>query len=453
MADDPSETLYTVVIVKVDDAVAKARVARTLGRITKNLPVEQIAARLDKPPWTLTRRATLKKASRLVELLEKLGAEVRVFPLLPAAILQDAQPTQILPGTTLLSGTQVMSSTQLVDMPEEVAPSLTGARSPNLAPPSEPQPPQKETAGDSGAALDIEPLTLAGILDRTFQICRRNFWKLFAVAAIPWLITAAIGLVVAIIVGIAGLTWKTIGGFPLWILIVAGVALIPSTVVLLIGVFYLAQGAMIHAVSSIYLGREVMVKEVYRFVYGRLGRFFLTSCLFTLAMFGLVLLPFISGTFMFYACREVIGSGWWSAVTWPALAIIPFYGITKLLLFDKVVIIENEAYVSALKRSWHLLSGKANSPWPRGYFLRLIILLHIFVLVYFAIDIIFRLPEAVFALLLWQQGVLTTIVKQIMAQLSGLVGGIFMAVGMVVFYYDIRNRKEGFDLKMLSEME
>jgi len=452
MAGDPSGTQYTVVIVGVKDAATKARVTRSLSRVTKNLAVEAIEARLEKLPWTLTRRATIKKASRLAELLEKLGAEIKVLPPLPAAILREVEPTQILPETKLLSGTQVMASTQVVDMPPGVAPSLTAR--PLLKPLSRPTPqPWQGDTGEEFGAPDIEPLTLAGILDRTFQICRRNFWKLFAVAAIPWLITAAIGLVAAIVIGIVGFTWKGLGAFAPRVLIVAGAALIPSMLVILVGVFYLGQGALIHAVSSIYLGRKIMVKEAYRFVYGRLGRFFLTSCLFTITAFGMVLLPMITGAFLFYAFRDVTGSGWWSVVTWPLLAIIPLYGITKLLLFDKVVIIENDAYAGALKRSWHLLSGKADSPWPRGYFLRLVILLHIFMLVYLTIDMIFRMPTAVLGLLLSQPGMLVNIVNQFMAQLSGLVAGIFIAVGMVVFYYDIRNRKEGFDLKMLSEMD
>ena len=451
MAADPSETLYTVVIVGIKDAVTKARLTSGLARVTKNLPVELIAVRLEKLPWTLTRRATLKKASRLSEFLQKLGADVKVVPPLPAPILTDAQPTQILPGTTLLSGTQVVTSTQFVDMPEPVTPSST------LRPLFKTHAPAPETKADStddtSEGLDIEPLTLAGILDRTFQICRRHFWKLFAISAIPWLFVAAVGLVAAIVIGIVGLTWRSISGFPSWILIAAGVAVIPSIVVGLIGVFYLAQGAMIHAVSSIYLGRQVMIKEAYRFVYGRLGRFFLTSCLFTLAMFGMVLLPMILGAFLFFACRDLTGSGWWSVVTWPLLAILPFYGMTKLLLFDKVVILENEAYISALKRSWYLISGKADSPWPRGYFLRLVILLHIYILVLIAIDIIFRVPPALLGLVFSEPGLLMNIANHFMAQLSGLVAGIFMAVGMVVFYYDIRSRKEGFDLKMLSEMD
>jgi hypothetical protein len=218
----------------------------------------------------------------------------------------------------------------------------------------------------------------------------------------------------------------------------------------ILGLFYLSQGAIIYAVSSIYLGRDVLVKEAYRFVLGRLGRFFLTSCLMALAAFGFVAFSAIIGGLLFGAFRVATSSGWWSAVTWPLLALISMYGITKLLLFDKVVIIEDVAYGKALKRSWDLLTGKADSPWPRGYFLRLVILLNLFFLVNIAINIVFRTPAAIFSVLVSEPQWLGAIVNQVFTSIGSLVAGVFGSVGLVVFYYDIRNRKEGFDLKMLT---
>ncbi len=221
----------------------------------------------------------------------------------------------------------------------------------------------------------------------------------------------------------------------------------------MIGFMYLAQGAMIHAVSSVYLGRQIVIKEAYRFVLGRLGRFFLTSCLFVISAVGLTVFPILMGVLLFYLFRELTSSGWWSALTWLPLSLIPLYGITKLLLWDKVVIIENGAYLRALKRSWDLLSGKADSPWPRGYFTRLVILLNLFMLVYLAIHTLFRIPALLIALLIPEPRFVGTVVEQFLTSAGSLVAGIFGSVGMVVFYYDIRNRKEGFDLKMLSEMD
>jgi hypothetical protein len=134
--------------------------------------------------------------------------------------------------------------------------------------------------------------------------------------------------------------------------------------------------------------------------------------------------------------------------------LIPAYGITKLLLFDKAVIIENVAYVKALRRSWTLVSGKAEGSWPRGYFLRLIILLHLFIFINIAISLLFGTPAALIAALFPESLKLVgEVVAQLLKNTGSLVAGLFGSVCIVVFYYDIRNRKEGFDLRMLAGLD
>ena len=129
---------------------------------------------------------------------------------------------------------------------------------------------------------------------------------------------------------------------------------------------------------------------------------------------------------------------------------IPVYVTLKIVLFDKVVIIEDVAYLSALKRSWSLLKGKAEGSWPRGYFLRLFILLHVFLLTYLAIVMLFQVPATIIELLLTDVAIVGKVLGQVLSNFGSLIAGVFSSVCMVVFYYDIRNRKEGFDLKMLS---
>jgi len=386
-----------------------------------------------------------------MQLLEKAGATVQVTPPLPLPTVPEFEQTQILPETKLLSETQVSLTDPTPRIPQ-------GLKQPPFAPtPPRVEPPLKPVAqtddASAGDGVQIEPLTLSGILDRTFQICKTHFWKLLAIVGIPWAITAVISIVLVILIAFAGLTVKNLGDLAPWILIVAGVSVLPSLAVFLVGLFYLSQGAVIYAVSSIYLGREVLVKEAYRFVLNRLGRFFLTSCLFMLAALVLVCLPVVLGVLLYFLFKMATSSGWWSAVTWLPLAVIPFYGLTKLLLFDKVVIIEDEAYFSALTRSWSLLTGKADSPWPRGYFLRFVILLNLFLLINMAISIVFSTPGTLFSFLLPSPQWLGTIVNQVLTSIGSLITGVFGSVCMVVFYYDIRNRKEGFDLKVLAGLE
>jgi hypothetical protein len=444
METDSSDTPRTVTITAIKDDTGKRTVAENLSRITSGRPpVERILARLDRLPWSVTRNASVKSARKLVSLLQNLGASVEISPPLPP----DAVPGTVEPPAV---GSPITPPPAAKFENKVVTPEATVDRETFPQQGKVIRPEENERAG-SGEFL-LEPLSLGGILDRTFQICRAHFWKLLVIAGIPILLIGAIALVVALIVILAGLTWQALGGLPQWIIIAGAVLIIPSLIVILIGIFYLSQGAMIHAVSSIYLGRKVIVKDAYRFVMGRLGKFVLTSFLVALSAFAFTLIPVLIGVAAYFAF-SLFTSGWWSAVTWPFLLLIPFYCITKLLLFDKVVIIENIAYLGALKRSWHLLRGKADQGWPKSYFMRLVVLLNLFILINLTIAMVFQAPGSILAAIASKHTIIVQILAQLLSTLGNLVGSVFGSVCLVIFYYDLRNRKEGFDLKMLATMD
>ena len=461
MGEETSEVLYTVILTKIQDEEAKKKVAETLSRVTTNLPADKAFKRMESLPWTLTRRATAKNAERLVRVMEKLGATVQVSPSPLEATSPESVGTQVVPGTAVLQKPQAAVSNDLSRTPgvpivPPTASSLQADGKPSTAPqPPPPAPPELNAKDGSeppgGDGFSIEPLSLGGILDRTFQICRRHFWKLFAIVGIPYLVVAALVLIISIVAALVGFTLQALGDVPIWVLIAAAVTVIPSIIVAIIAVFYLSQGALIYAVSVVHLGRDIRVGDAYRFVLVRLVKFVLTSVLLVIVTFAALLIAVLLGVVLFFIFREVFSSGWWSAITWLPLSLIPFYASTKLLLFDKVVIIEDIAYTNALKRSWDLLTGKADGGWPRGYFLRLIILLFLFGLISITIALVFQMPASIIAALMPESWIVGSVVQQLLSNIGGVIGGIFGGVCLVVFYYDIRSRKEGFDLKMLAQ--
>jgi hypothetical protein len=443
MENDFSDTPRTVTITAVKDEAAKRAIAETLSRITSgHPPVERVLARLENLPWRLTRNARVSGAKKLVSVLEGLGASVEISPPLPVDSVPGSQPP-----------TEVSRAPVAASLPSENQQTQSRVAAAPQAFPSQERVVRQEKSemADSGEFL-LEPLSLGGILDRTFQICRSHFWKLLAIASIPVLITAAVALAGISVFLLAGLTWQALGGLPQWIMIAGAILVVPSIIVFLVALFYLSQGAMIHAVSFIYLSRNIVVREAYRFVTGKLGRFVFTSFLFAAAASGFVFTPVLLGIGAYFAFG-LFTSGWWSAVTWPFLTLIPVYGITKLLLFDKVVIIEDTAYLAALKRSWLLIQGKADQGWPKTYFMRLVVLLHLFVLIYWTVTWVFQAPAEIIAGIISKQVLVAQILKQLLGTIGSMVGSIFGSVCLVVFYYDLRNRKEGFDLKMLARMD
>ncbi|MCA1959564.1 MAG: hypothetical protein LDL33_02115 [Desulfomonile sp.] len=470
MAEEQSETRHAIVITGFADDSCKPGAAQIIARISRGAPVEKIIKRLDSLPWTLTRSASPSAAARLSKLLERSGARVEVAPPLPE-IAAEAPPPKI-PES---KGPGTLEERQPVPEVVEIAPTTPEAPP---SPPREPEPdfrpiPSREeqpleplttpTRRYEGvaelsfpdqSALSIEPLTLGGILDRTFHLCRRHFWPLLGIVAIPWLAVIAIVVVVVAVVGIYGVTHESLGETATWTAIIVAALAIPSALVAIIGLFFISTGAVIHAVSLAHLGRTVRIRAAYNFVFQRLGRYFLTSMLFSATVFLMAAAALVLGVGFYMLSNLLTSSGWWSAVTWPFLLFVPLYGFTKLVLFDKVVIIEDVAYGQALRRSWRLLSGKAESSWPRNYFVRLVILLNLFFFINIAISLLFSTPAALLAALFPESPAMVgKVISQILEQAGSVVAGLFGSVCLVVFYYDIRNRKEGFDLKMLAGIE
>lgn len=450
MATEPSEVLHTIVIQDVRDEITRNTVAHALSRVTKSVSEVQIHSRLSKLPWTLTRQATANKAAQIVKLLERLGATVKVVPPLSGEVGLDATETRLISESDDFPQPPDASA-RLKHSHQRASrhPNQEPIRPPKVVPPSGPNEPPKEPEGGS---FPLQPLSLGGILDMSFQICRGQFWKLFSIAAIPYLVTAVTILTVIAILGLAGFTAKGLGTSSMEVLILLGILLIPSAIVFLSVMFYVGQGALIHAVSAMYVGQGVFIGESYRFVMSRLGKYAVTSLLFVCSVIVFFFAAVALGIAFFFLFQMLTPSGWWSALTWLPLSLIPAYGIMKLLLFDKVVLIEDVAYLGALKRSWLLLTGKARGEWPRGYLLRLIILLHLFVLIYFTIAMLFQFPASLIQMLFTDSALFASILGQVLSNLGGVIAGVFSSVSMVVFYYDIRNRKEGFDLKMLARM-
>ncbi len=450
MNSESSPTLYTVIITGLRSGANKASIADGIARIVKNMDAARVLRKLDALPWTMTRKASRKNAERLSKYLLKIACDVQVVPPLDIPISDDMGETQILPQTSLLTESQVISSTQFVPVPEQAE--RADATSEGTPPPPPPPPPTAPPKQDERPATVLEPLSLTGILDQTFQICRNRFWKLLAIAAIPYCIMIALIILAGITALILGLTdMNSIDDFTP-ALVIAGIFLIPTAFVVIIALFSLSQGALIFAVSVSYLGRQINVRESYNFVFARLAKFILTSLLFTIMILLSFTVAVTIGIVLFFVFQAFTSSGWWSAFSWLPLTMIPFYVTLKLFLFDKIVIIENVAYMSALSRSWNLLSGEAAGSWPRGYALRLFLLTLLFTLIAVTISWVFQTPAALLTAFLPLPEFAKTVLSQLIGTVGSLIATVFAAVCMVVFYYDVRNRKEGFDLQILAEM-
>lgn len=263
--------------------------------------------------------------------------------------------------------------------------------------------------------LDLRPLSLAEILDRTFLLYRRHFLLFTGISAIPHLLTLAVGLLQVFFVHsptIMGPDGRPqFRGF--------GLALISGLAYGIVAMFvYLwSQGATIFAVTDLYLGRQTSISVSLRRVGGKLGTLLGVILLNGLATSAAALLLIVPGIYV--ACR--------------------------LLVCVPPALVEGRGPSDSLSRSWNL---------TRDYAGRAFLLYLLYLVLSIGLSLIVETPLtlAVAAarsdpstLRLWMA------IQQVLSVAIDIVIIPFVLIGTSVFYFDLRVRKEAFDLQFMMD--
>ena len=247
------------------------------------------------------------------------------------------------------------------------------------------------------ADLLLRPLGVGEIIDHSLAIYRRQFAPLFLIT----LMANGLPLVVGIYVTTAG-----------------GVA--EHTVLWLVNMLFsvvlgaLATAATLFIVSETYLGRTISAGEAFSRATRYIGR--------------LVLLSF--------AMALLIGLGF-------LLLIVPgFIALSGLLVSTQALVLEDSGPGEALSRSWSLTKGH------RWKMLGLVIVIGIIIMIPTVALSFLMMPSAM------ESGVIqyttTDVVWIVVQQLVTIIIYPLLYCALTVAYYDLRVRKEGFDLELLE---
>jgi hypothetical protein len=293
--------------------------------------------------------------------------------------------------------------------------------------------------------LDLRPLTLAELLDRSFSTYKRHLWLFVGIMAVP----AAIAMAMAIVLRIFGATPPAPGTPPAQVLrqmlpfMVGFLAFL--LVYLLVHTF--ALGATAIAVSELYLGREITIAAAYRRVRPNAVRLVLLCLWGTLRMVG-AWTGLVAVTIAF---------GVLAAMLSPILAVLAFpigfigTGVITVFMTTRygvsvpVVVIEEVPAGAGLRRSVELTRGNLG---------RVFLMILCAVIVTYATALIFQGPFTVASLVIGPGRPLSLVVG-IVGAIVGSIGGMFsgplMIIGLALMYYDLRIRKEALDLQLLLE--
>jgi len=243
------------------------------------------------------------------------------------------------------------------------------------------------------ATYQLRPMSVGEILDGSLALLRRNAALFFSLSV------ACLGVPTVIEL------YTEFGGTsgPL-----SGLSLL-GNLLRAIG-YLLLSGASVYAVSELYLGRTPRVGEALRFATPKMGRLFVSGFAGTIVIFFAALLLVIPGI--------IVACGYAVAV-------------------QAVVLEDLPSGTEALARSWSLTKGFKGKAFVLGC-----VMIALFLLVFAGAAFVVGITAAVYKPLFLPGLILFMVVILMFYPFSSCV--------LTLFYYDLRVRREAFDLELLN---
>ena len=264
--------------------------------------------------------------------------------------------------------------------------------------------------------FELRPLSIGEILDRAFLMYRRHMLLFLGIAAVPQILTLALGLL-QILFGTRNVV-STVGNRTILMPHFSLTAILLALIGLVLGVlvYALSQGGTILAVSELYLGRQTTITESLRRAWSEIGTLIVTGFLNGLAV--------IAG----FICLVVPG----------------VYVLCRLIVCLPAALIENRNGSDALGRSWELTKGCAG---------RAFLLLVLYFAIALGFGLLLGIPIGYLADASGALGhsALHLALQQVANVIVNILVQPLLLIGTSIFYFDLRVRKEAFDLQFLMD--
>jgi Membrane domain of glycerophosphoryl diester phosphodiesterase len=292
--------------------------------------------------------------------------------------------------------------------------------------------------------VDLRPLTLAELLDRSFSTYKQHLWLFVGIMAVPaiWAMVSGIGL--QLFQGAAGrgveaeeVLWRSV------VLIVWSMTF---------GLTYLlayafALGATTFVVSQLYMQRVTTVRAAYQAVRRHGGRLVLLlfwgwfRLFLTLMGFAIVAAIFsglvgkASPILSFVVIMLGLGAG----------VVLSLYMVVRWGVAVPAVVLEDLSARGSLKRSIELTEDN------RG---RVCLVILCAVVVTYATALVLQVPFMVGSAMAGPgtpMSVALGIAGAVLGGIGGMFSGPIMIIGLAMMYYDLRIRKETLDLHLMLD--
>jgi hypothetical protein len=268
------------------------------------------------------------------------------------------------------------------------------------------------------ADVDLRPMSLGEVLDRTFNLYKNNFWLFTGITALPFLVLLLVNVGTAAVQTAKVASTQLPKGVVLPSTAMIGGAVVGFFLFMLLYLFLLgaAQAATVFAVSDLYLHRTSGLRECYRRVGGKALRVIVILILVSLVVGVGFLLLIIPGIILF--CRT-------------ALAV-------------PVSMLEDSKAIRSIERSMALTKDYAMQVFVICVMVwvvtSLVTAIFQFPLLFFVFNAARTHQQLSFGLLFLQH--FASFVSQVLAAPIG-------TIAFSLMYYNLRVRKEAFDIQHL----
>jgi hypothetical protein len=298
--------------------------------------------------------------------------------------------------------------------------------------------------------LDLRPLTLGELLDRSFSLYRRHFALFVGLMAVPSVFTLLIGVSVQLL---PEMTKRQIVSetAPNPAMMAIFFALGTIGFVFLMFAYWIAYmvtlGATTVAVSELYVGRTATIASAFGQIRGQIGRLLLLLLLVGLRVLGIFLLLTI-GVVAFAVVAAFADRTF--AVIVSTLGILASMLLCTLFalryaLSVPALVLERVKAGDAIRRSIGLI---------RGNFWRTAVLAIFAMVITYAAMALFQGPFLVAAVMAGPESSATiwlNVAGAVTGAIGGAICGPLMIIALALLYYDLRIRKEGLDLQLMMD--
>jgi membrane-anchored glycerophosphoryl diester phosphodiesterase (GDPDase) len=305
----------------------------------------------------------------------------------------------------------------------------------------------------------LRPLNLGEILDRTAQLYRHNFWLFVGTAALPLLIVFALAIPAGAIFLIPGIASGRAGGpSPAVIGIIILIVIVALPVYLAVYVY--SYAGITQATVSVHLGEKPTIRATLKSVHTRFWTYLwylllqgILAIFVPMVIAMSIIVPLI---FLMSRGDADLGSRFALGFLMVLVGVVAFCVIVwltlSLALGMPACVVEKKTAWESIVRSWHLSKG------TRG---RIFVTNLLVAALAFAIGMALAIPLLILVAVLPAMGITiansstTLVVTEIVRVGLDFISKVLLApiymIAAVLFYYDQRIRKEGFDIEWMMQ--